>query len=67
MMFRNATPSADGAFPKLCLQRDITLDAVLAINTYTVTIIDGATGKAIAILTVEHGSDAEAPEAPEHA
>lgn len=53
--------------PETMPAEDITLDATLTINTYTVTFVDGITGEVIAEVAVEHGSDAEAPEAPEHA
>jgi len=47
---------------------DITVNAELtSIVTYcTVTFVDGVTGEVIAVVTVEYGADADAPEAPEH-
>ena len=52
--------------PEAMPAEDVTLDATLTINTYTVSFVDGITGEVIAEVTVEHGADAEAPEAPAH-
>ena len=46
---------------------NVTLDATLTINTYTVTFVDGLTGEVISEVVVEYGGAAEAPDAPEHA
>ena len=45
---------------------NLVLNATLAVITYEVTFVDGVTGNIIAVITVEHGNDAVAPEAPEH-
>ncbi len=45
---------------------NITLDAALTINTYTVTFVDGVTNEVIANIIVQHGEAADAPEVPMH-
>lgn len=45
---------------------NIVVDATLVINTYTVTFVDSISGEIIEIVSVEYGSDAVAPEVPEH-
>ena len=45
---------------------NLTVDAVLSINVYTVTFVDGFDGSAIAEVSVEHGSNVTAPAAPAH-
>lgn len=43
------------------LRASSTIEVYFAINTYTVTYVDGLNGQIIGVQTVEHGSDAQAP------
>ena len=52
--------------PEIMPDENLVLNATLAVITYEVTFVDGVTGNIIAVITVEHGNDAVAPEAPEH-
>lgn len=52
--------------PETMPAENITVDATLTINVYTVAFVDGLDGSTIAEISVEHGSDATAPEAPVH-
>lgn len=52
--------------PETMPAEDLTVDAVLSINVYTVTFVDGLDGSAIAEVSVEHGSNVTAPDAPAH-
>ena len=52
--------------PETMPAENLVLNATLAVITYEVTFVDGVTGNIIAVITVEHGNDAVAPEAPEH-
>ena len=52
--------------PEIMPAENLVLNATLAVITYEVTFVDGVTGNIIAVITVEHGNDAVAPEAPEH-
>ena len=45
---------------------DTTITAQYAINTYTVTFMDGHTNEIITTVAVEHGNDVVFPEAPVH-
>lgn len=45
---------------------DLTVDAVLSINVYTVTFVDRLDGSVIAEVSVEHGSNVTALLAPAH-
>ena len=44
------------------LRADSTIEVRFAINTYTVTYVDGMNGQTIAVQTVEHGANAQPPE-----
>ena len=52
--------------PETMPAEDLTVDAVLSINVYTVTFVDGFDGSVIAEVSVEHGSNVTAPAAPAH-
>ena len=52
--------------PETMPAENLTVDAVLSINVYTVTFVDGLDGSAIAEVSVEHGSNVTAPAAPAH-
>lgn len=52
--------------PETMPAENLVLDAILTINVYDVTLIDGTTGDIIAVLHVEHGQDAVLPDAPDH-
>lgn len=52
--------------PETMPAESLTVDAVLSINVYTVTFVDGFDGSAIAEVSVEHGSNVTAPAAPAH-
>ena len=52
--------------PETMPAENLTVDAVLSINVYTVTFVDGLDGSAIAEVSVEHGSNVTAPDAPAH-
>ena len=52
--------------PETMPAENLVLDAALTVMTFTVTFVDGVTGETIAQVTVEYGSSAEIPDAPEH-
>lgn len=52
--------------PETMPAENLTVDAVLSINVYTVTFVDGFDGSVIAEVSVEHGSNVTAPAAPAH-
>lgn len=52
--------------PETMPAEDLTVDAALSINVYTVTFVDGLDGSVIAEVSVEHGSNVTAPAAPAH-
>lgn len=52
--------------PETMPAEDLTVDAVLSINVYTVTFVDRLDGSVIAEVSVEHGSNVTAPAAPAH-
>ena len=52
--------------PETMPAENLVLNAALTVMTFTVTFVDGVTGETIAQVTVEYGSSAEIPDAPEH-
>ena len=52
--------------PETMPAEDLTVDAVLSINVFTVTFVDRLDGSVIAEVSVEHGSNVTAPAAPAH-